>query len=69
MDGLRVVPVHDRTGRQATRCLVAGCTCKDVRIVSHRRAAFFASLARQHGETADRLITVDPDWRLPASAG
>ena len=27
-------------------CLVAGCPCKDARIVSHRRAAFFAAVAR-----------------------
>ena len=43
-------------------CLVAGCTCKDARIVSHRRAAFFAAWAKGHGETADRVIDVDPDW-------
>jgi hypothetical protein len=46
-------------------CLVAGCSCKDARIVSHRRAAFFAALARRTGETADRLIPVDPSWQLP----
>ena len=27
----------------AGACLVAGCTCKDARIVSFRRAAFFAA--------------------------
>jgi hypothetical protein len=43
-------------------CLVDGCPCKDARIVSHRRAAFFASIARGRGETADRLIAVDPAW-------
>ena len=58
-----VVPV--RTGA----CLVAGCTCKDARIVSHRRTAFFAAVARQTGETADRVIAVDPEWRFPASEG
>ena len=46
-------------------CLVDGCTCKDARIVSHRRAAFFAAVARQTGETADRVIAPDPTWRLP----
>jgi hypothetical protein len=46
-------------------CLVSGCTCKDARIVSHRRAGFFAALARRTGETADRIIGVDPDWALP----
>ena len=43
-------------------CLVAGCPCKDARIVSHRRAAFFASWARDHGETADRVVPPDPRW-------
>jgi hypothetical protein len=49
-------------------CLVAGCPCKDVRIVSHRRAAFFAAVAREQGETADRTIAPDPAWSLPATA-
>jgi hypothetical protein len=44
-------------------CLVDGCPCKDPRIVSHRRAAFFAAVAREHGETADRTVAMDPDWR------
>jgi len=70
MDDIRVVSVVERTShRPRSACLVAGCTCKDARIVSFRRAAFFAALARHNGETADRLVTVDPDWRLPASAG
>jgi hypothetical protein len=43
-------------------CLVAGCPCKDARIVSHRRAAFFAALARRAGETADRVIDRDAAW-------
>jgi hypothetical protein len=58
----RLSGATDRPARRA--CLVAGCTCKDARIVSHRRAAFFASWAREHGETADRLIDPDPTWRL-----
>ena len=45
-------------------CLVDGCRCRDARIVSHRRAAFFAFLARQSGETADRVIAVDPAWSV-----
>ena len=45
-------------------CLQAGCECRDVRIVSRRRAAFFAALARKQGETADRVIAPDPDWML-----
>ena len=46
-------------------CLVPGCSCKDARIVSHRRAAFFAAVARRTGETADRVVPVDPSWVLP----
>ena len=49
-------------------CLVAGCPCKDPRIVSHRRAAFHAAVAREHGETAERACAVDPEWRLPTLA-
>ena len=37
-------------------------------IVSHRRAAFFAAVARTHGETADRHIAPEVDWRLPTEA-
>ena len=55
-------------GRSGT-CLVAGCTCKDARIVSSRRAAFFAAVARQTGETADRVILPEPSWRLPVVEG
>ena len=56
-----IVPA--RTGA----CLVAGCPCEDSRIVSHRRAAFFAAMARGTGETADRIIAVDPEWLLPVA--
>jgi hypothetical protein len=54
----------------ATRrsCLTEGCTCGDPRIVSRRRAAFFASLARAAGETADRVIKPEPGWRIPAAS-
>ena len=45
-------------------CLVPGCTCKDARIISHRRVAFFADWAKSHGETADRVVEPDPDWPL-----
>jgi hypothetical protein len=55
-------PATDQPGRRA--CLVAGCPCKDARIVSHRRAAFFASWATSHRETADRVVAADPDWRF-----
>jgi hypothetical protein len=46
-------------------CLNAGCTCKDSRIVSHRRAAFFAAMAQRSGQTADRVVAVEADWRIP----
>ncbi len=46
-------------------CLIEGCPCKDARIVSRRRAAFFAAWAEQHGETANQLVVPDLDWRLP----
>jgi hypothetical protein len=46
-----------------------GCPCKDARIVSHRRAAFLAAVARQTGETADRVIAPDPAWRIPVLEG
>jgi hypothetical protein len=46
---------------------VDGCTCKDARIVSRRRAAYFAARARQTGQTANRVIRGEPGWSLPAS--
>ena len=46
-------------------CLQAGCPCRDARIVSHRKASFFAAIARRAGETADRVIAPDPAWTLP----
>ena len=58
-------PKHDaRSG-----CLVEGCPCRDARIVSHRRARFFAHLAAAHGETADRVIEPEPGWELPSVEG
>lgn len=48
-------------------CLVAGCPCKDARIVSHRRAAFFAAVARRRGQTAERTIALDPAWSWSAA--
>ena len=55
-----------RTHRDGA-CLVAGCPCKDARIVSTRRARFFAALAIRAGETADRVIAPEPEWRLPTA--
>jgi hypothetical protein len=55
------------TSRQIrVACLVPGCQCKDPRIVSQRRAAFFAAWARSHGETADRVVAADPSWSADA---
>ena len=59
------VPSSGPTHRDRA-CLVDGCACKDPRIVSMRRARFFASLAEVRGETADRVIAPDADWTLPA---
>lgn len=56
------------TRRTSRACLVAGCTCKDARIVSSRRARFFADLARAKGETAKRVIRPEPGWTIPTSA-
>ncbi len=65
MDSLQTEPLSRATDRPARRaCLVDGCACKDARIVSHRRAAFFADWARNHGETADRIVAPDPTWSL-----
>jgi hypothetical protein len=56
---------HEATASKGRRaCLVEGCTCKDARIVSHRRAAFFSAWAKDHGETANRIIRPDPSWSL-----
>jgi hypothetical protein len=57
---MAAMPAHVASGGRA--CHVEGCPCKDARIVSRRRAAFFADLARRTGETADRVITPDPGW-------
>lgn len=63
MDSQQVI--HFAGDRVVRGCLVAGCPCKDARIVSRRRAAFFATLAREHGETADRAVAPEAGWRIP----
>jgi hypothetical protein len=65
MDSQQVSHVVTARGRRG--CLVEGCPCKDARIVSRRRTAFYASWARDHGETADRTVAPDLGWRIPAS--
>jgi hypothetical protein len=49
-------------------CLAEGCPCRDARIVSHRRAKFFAHLALVNGETAQRVVRPEPGWTIPRSA-
>jgi hypothetical protein len=63
MDSPQVM--HQAGDRGRRGCLVAGCPCKDARIVSPRRAAFFAAWARDHGETADRAVAPEAEWRIP----
>ena len=55
-------------GNTPRGCIADGCGCTDGRVLSRRRARFHAYLARQRGETADRVIPLDPEWRLPASS-
>ena len=64
-EALALIAEPDRSGAG----LVAGCTCKDARIVSHRRAAFFAAVARRTGETADRIVAAEAGWRIPTFEG
>jgi hypothetical protein len=56
-----------QNGKREARsgCLVEGCPCRDARIVSHRRARFFAHLAIVNGETAQRVIGPETGWALP----
>lgn len=61
---IEIVEANETRARGA--CHISGCTCKDVRIVSHRRAAFFAYVARRSGQTADRVLAAEPDWRIPS---
>lgn len=59
---------HGAIDRGRRGCLVDGCPCKDARIVSQRRTAFFAARARELGETADRSVAPDFDWQIPTIA-
>ena len=68
MDGTTAIPSQEaRTASPAAHgskgCLVEGCPCKDARIVSTRRARFFARLAVERGETAQRIVVPEPDWQ------
>ena len=54
-------PMPSRSSPTRIRaCLVPGCPCKDARIVSQRRAAFFAAMARR---TARPPIASSPPIR------
>jgi len=57
--------IIDRSTPRRGPCLVDGCSCKDPRIVSRRKAAYFAAVARSTGQTADRIVAVEPGWRIP----
>jgi hypothetical protein len=64
MNGPDVTEMTTPSARGA--CLVGGCTCKDPRILSTRRASYFASVASSRGETANRVVAADPSWTLPS---
>ena len=66
MNGPQSTTTDNLPSRSA--CLVDGCPCKDARIISQRRIAYVASLAKANGETADRIIPVEAGWRLPTIA-
>lgn len=63
MNAAQISTTEAQPSRRA--CLVNGCPCKDARIISQRRIAYVASLARTNGETADRIVPVEAGWRLP----
>ena len=63
MNGQDATETTASTARGA--CQVEGCTCKDARIVSTRRASYFASVAITRGETANRVVPADPSWVIP----
>ncbi len=57
----------DRTPTSRRPCLAEGCPCKDARIVSRRKAAYFAARAQLKGQTADRVIAAEDGWRITAT--
>jgi hypothetical protein len=65
MDTNDLITSHGSKGGPRSGCLVEGCPCQDARIVSHRRARFFAHLAVVNGETAERIVLPDADWTIP----
>jgi hypothetical protein len=65
MDTNDLITSHGSKGGPRSGCLVEGCPCQDARIVSHRRARFFAHLAVVNGETAERVVLPDAGWTIP----
>ena len=65
MEASEIGQVDGLPPARTSPCLADGCPCRDVRIVSHRRARFFAHLAVTTHETADRIVPPDPEWALP----
>lgn len=62
---LRQEPDNHDTHPAQRGCLAAGCSCKDVRILSRRRAMFHAYVAKTRGETASRIIVPEASWIPP----
>ena len=59
MDGQQLERHEAISSPTRRACLVEGCPCKDARIVSHRRAAFFSAWAKDHGD-GHRVVKADP---------
>ena len=62
LEAAEIVETANIPARKA--CSATGCSCRDARIVSFRRAAFYAAVARSSGETADRAIPAEPGWSI-----
>jgi hypothetical protein len=65
MDTNDLIAGHGAKREARSGCLAEGCPCRDARIVSHRRAKFFAHLAMVNGETAQRVVAPEADWAIP----
>ena len=65
MDTNDLIAGHGAKAEARSGCLAEGCPCRDARIVSHRRAKFFAHLAVVNGETAQRVVAAEADWAIP----
>lgn len=67
MEAHEIGQIDEARPSRTSRCLAPGCPCRDARIVSHRRARFFAHLAVTTGETANRIVEPEADWLIPPS--